>query len=188
MDLTANLVDSVRSGDVVLVLGAGASIGASDSQGASPPTGPELARQISEKFLGGQHSDAPLQIVSELAISETSLQTVQEFIRTIFQDIWPAPFHLTLPTFKWAGLATTNYDLVMERAYEQCKDRSQEIVPLIKNGDRIEEKLKAPRSLMYLKLHGCITRSLAGKPLAGFYATPIRRIPVLCGTVVHVLR
>ena len=159
MDLTANLVDSVRSGDVVLVLGAGASIGASDSQGASPPTGPELARQISEKFLGGQHSDAPLQIVSELAISETSLQTVQEFIRTIFQDIWPALFHLTLPTFKWAGLATTNYDLVMERAYEQCKDRSQEIVPLIKNGDRIEEKLKAPRSLMYLKLHGCITRT-----------------------------
>ena len=31
-------------------------------------------------------------------------------------------------------------------------------------------------------------RSLAGKPLAGFCATPIRRIPVLCGTVVHVLR
>ena len=31
-------------------------------------------------------------------------------------------------------------------------------------------------------------RSLAGKPLAGFYATPIRRITVLCGTVVHVLR
>ena len=50
MDLTANfLVDSVRSGDVVLVLGAGASIGASDSRCASPPTGPELARQISEK-------------------------------------------------------------------------------------------------------------------------------------------
>ena len=31
-------------------------------------------------------------------------------------------------------------------------------------------------------------RSLAGKPLAGFYATPIRRIPGLCGTVAHVLR
>ena len=31
-------------------------------------------------------------------------------------------------------------------------------------------------------------RSLAGKPLAGFCATPIRRIPVLCGTVIHVLR
>ena len=32
------------------------------------------------------------------------------------------------------------------------------------------------------------SRSLAGKPLAGFCATPIRRIPVLCGTVIHVLR
>ena len=31
-------------------------------------------------------------------------------------------------------------------------------------------------------------RSLAGKPLAGFCATPIRRKPVLWGTVVHVLR
>ena len=32
------------------------------------------------------------------------------------------------------------------------------------------------------------SRSLAGKPLAGFYATPIRRITVLYGTVVYVLR
>ena len=31
-------------------------------------------------------------------------------------------------------------------------------------------------------------RSLAGKPLAGFRATPIRRIPVLYGMVVHVIR
>ena len=31
-------------------------------------------------------------------------------------------------------------------------------------------------------------RNLAGKPLASFRATPSRRIPVLCGTVVHVLR
>ena len=159
MELTPNLLQSVRSGDVVLVLGAGASVGASDALGASAPTGPELARQISERFLGGEHSDSPLQIVSELAISETSLQTVQEFIRNVFQDIGPAPFHSLLPTFKWAGLATTNYDLVIERAYDKCATRSQELVSLIKNGDRVEEKLKAPRSLMYLKLHGCITRT-----------------------------
>ena len=31
-------------------------------------------------------------------------------------------------------------------------------------------------------------RSLAGKPLAGFRATPIRRIPVLYGMVVYVIR
>ncbi len=32
------------------------------------------------------------------------------------------------------------------------------------------------------------TRSLAGKPLAGFRATPSRRIPVLYGMVVHAIR
>ena len=30
-------------------------------------------------------------------------------------------------------------------------------------------------------------RGLAGKPLAGFRATPIRRIPVLCGMIVYVI-
>ena len=31
-------------------------------------------------------------------------------------------------------------------------------------------------------------RSLAGKPLAGFRATPSRRIPVLLGMIVYVIR
>ena len=34
----------------------------------------------------------------------------------------------------------------------------------------------------------CGPRSLAGKPLAGFRATPSRRIPVLYGMVVYVIR
>ena len=31
-------------------------------------------------------------------------------------------------------------------------------------------------------------RGLAGKPLSGFRATPSRRIPVLCGIIVYVIR
>ena len=34
----------------------------------------------------------------------------------------------------------------------------------------------------------CNIRSLAGKPLAGFRATPDRRIIVLCGMIVSVIR
>ena len=114
---------------------------------------------IATEFLGGQHADDSLPIVSELAISESDLSTIQDHIRTIFQDIQPSSFHGLLPTFKWAGLATTNYDLVIERAYSQCKNRAQELVPLIKNGDRVEEKLRSSQSIMLLKLHGCITRT-----------------------------
>ena len=159
MHIPDHLLNSVRSGDVVLVLGAGASIGAASPNGGSAPTATELATLLSNKFLGGAHSDDPLPIVAELAISESDLTTVQEYIRTLFADLQPAPFHELLPTFKWAGLATTNYDLVIERAYDRCKQRAQEPVPFIKNGDRVNEKLRSHRSLMLLKLHGCITRT-----------------------------
>ena len=159
MNVPSSLLDNVRDGKVVLVLGAGASVGATNSAGEVPPTGAELGKLLSTRFLGGELDGSPLQIVAELAISESDLLTVQEYIRTIFQDFQPAAFHKMLPTFKWAGLATTNYDLVIERAYEQCRNRAQELVPLIKNGDRVEEKLSSPRSMMLLKLHGCITRT-----------------------------
>ena len=119
----------------------------------------ELASAIAKRFLGDQFSDRPLSSVAELAISESDLFTVQEFIRSQFQDLAPTPFHKLLPTFKWAGLATTNFDLIVERAYEGNQQRTQQLVPFIKNGDQIEEKLKSPRSLMFLKLHGCITRT-----------------------------
>ena len=159
MQLPDTLIEGVRTGNVVLVLGAGASIGASTSNGQSAPSAVELAKLLSNRFLGGAHTGDPLPIVAELAISESDLLTVQEYIRALFGDLEPAPFHELLPTFKWAGLATTNYDLVIERAYDRCDKRAQDIVPLIKNGDRINEKLRSHRSLMLLKLHGCITRT-----------------------------
>ena len=127
------------------------------SSKAVPKAVPRWIR--ANKFLGGAHTDDPLPIVAELAISESDLPTVQEYIRTLFADLQPAPFHDLLPTFKWAALATTNYDLVIERAYDRCKQRAQEPVPFIKNGDRVNEKLRSHRSLMLLKLHGCITRT-----------------------------
>ena len=159
MEIPPNLLHEIQSGRAVLFLGAGASVGAKSSTEVAAPTSPELARMIAERFLGGQHTDDPLSVVAELAESEADLFTVQEFIRSKFKDIRPAPFHFLLPTFKWAGIATTNFDLVIEQTYEQCAYRSQDLVPIIKNGDRVEERLRTLRSLMFLKLHGCITRT-----------------------------
>ena len=159
MEIPHSLLRSIELGEAVLVLGAGASMGALSPSGKAAPTSLELARAIAKRFLGDQFSDRPLSSVAELAISESDLFTVQEFIRSQFQDLAPTPFHKLLPTFKWAGLATTNFDLIVERAYEGSQQRAQQLVPFIKNGDQIEEKLKSPRNLMFLKLHGCITRT-----------------------------
>ena len=151
------LLDSIQSGNAVLVLGAGASVGAVNPTGMPIPMGPDLSRLLAQKFLGGEHANDPLARVAELSISESDLFTVQEYIRTLFQDLQPADFHRLLPTFKWTAIATTNYDLVIERAYSQHKETFQKPVPFIKDGNRVDEKLKSPLSFMLLKLHGCIT-------------------------------
>ena len=73
MELPYRLIENVRAGKVVLVMGAGASLGALTSAGQSAPTGPRLARLLAKEFLGAEHSSDPLSIVSELSISESDL-------------------------------------------------------------------------------------------------------------------
>jgi SIR2-like protein len=70
----------------------------------------------------------------------------------------PAPFHNSLASFKWRGIATTNYDLIMETAY-QSGSPAQTLIPCVSDRDRIDEKLRSPDNLALLKLHGCMTRT-----------------------------
>ncbi len=45
--------------------------------------------------------------------------------------------------------------MILEKAYNYT-DSNQKLVVFKKNGERIESKLKDYKSLIYLKLHGCI--------------------------------
>jgi hypothetical protein len=54
MDIPPYLEEQVRSGKVVLVLGAGASIGALDAIGKRAPKTDELRDLLADKFLGGK--------------------------------------------------------------------------------------------------------------------------------------
>ena len=157
-EIPANLQEQARQGRVILFLGAGASLGAKNAAGKSPPNGRLLAKLLSEKFLGGQFDDAALSTVAEYAVSEQGLLAVQKFIQEIFDSFEPTEAHLQLPKFRWAGLATTNYDLLVERAYSRVSGALQKPAPFIENGDQVIEGLRDAKSVMYLKLHGCITR------------------------------
>ncbi|MBX3386401.1 MAG: SIR2 family protein [Phycisphaeraceae bacterium] len=151
------LLAAVKDGNVALVLGAGASLGAEHPKGEKAPLGADLAKRLSGKFLGGKHADKPLSIVAEYAQNETDLRTVQEFIAQLFEPFRPGEHHRLLPSFKWHGIATVNYDLVLERAYD--KSTTQRLRPVIANRERMEDIIKTPSDLLYLKLHGCITRT-----------------------------
>lgn len=142
---------------MVLFLGSGASIGAIHPENIEPPIGSKLASMLAEKFLGDEFKRRPLAQVAELAISETGLFEVQSFISNVFQDFTPADFHKAIPTFRWAAIATTNYDLIIEKAYNEVEKKIQSLIVFKKNGERVEEKLRSADNVIYLKLHGCIT-------------------------------
>jgi hypothetical protein len=170
MDIPPALEAAIREGKTGLLLGAGASAEARGSGGDRPPTGRELANLLAKEFLGGRYKDYPLAQIAEYAISEADLFTVQSFISRMVDSFQPSEGHLRLPDFTWWGLATTNFDRLIERAYQQSHSPAQFLRPFIENGDRIDEALRDPRSIALLKLHGCTSR--AANAQCPFILTP----------------
>ena len=170
MDIPQILIQQIQDGKGILLLGAGASMSAKDSVGNHPPSGRKLGEMIADHFLGGTFRDAQLAQISELAVSETDLITVQEFIREVFEPFEPSDAHKILTDFRWAGLATTNYERLIEKAYGGNPKALQTPKLFIENGDRVEDSMRDPNAVMLLKLHGCLTR--LSNPLCPLILTP----------------
>ncbi|UVT15055.1 MAG: SIR2 family protein [Nitrospira sp.] len=158
-EIPRHLIDQVREGRVVLVLGAGASLGVKRIGGGTVPSTDVLAKSIAEKFLGDQFSGSDLAWIAELAISASSLSIVQDFVASQFLNPDPGPHHKLVPTFRWRGIATTNYDRIVETSYESVHNRIQQVVPFLSNEDKVDAKLRDPSCVGLLKLHGCVTRT-----------------------------
>lgn len=157
LSLPAELIQAVEAQSAVLFLGAAASFGAPHPGSAKIPSGDQLRDAISDRFLGGEEKDKPLTTVAELAVNESSLVKLQEFVRDLFREFQPAEFHLLIPKFRWHAIATTNYDLIIERAYDPTRAPLQELVPFVKDGQPVETQMKrAVDGIQCLKLHGCI--------------------------------
>jgi cold shock CspA family protein len=163
MDLPKELVEAVSEGRAVLFLGAGASRGAKNDQGDEIPTAGGLAELIVQKFLGTDYAGSDFRNAYDLAASARDVPTVQKFLFECLGPFQPATFHLVIPSLPWGGILTTNYDLIIERAYTKAPKPLQRIVPHVKDDDGAAERLDY-KSILYVKMHGCITRHHEVKP------------------------
>jgi hypothetical protein len=159
MQLDQHFIKQVQDGNVVLFLGAGASFGAAMKDGVGPPLGDNLRDLIVEQYLEESYKKDSLSWVADLAIEKAGLGEVQEFVARQYRGLLPATHHMLLPTFRWRGIATTNYDCIIEGAYSKCSKRVQKIVPFLSDRDKVDQSLRGTDSLAYIKLHGCITRT-----------------------------
>lgn len=156
-EIPKGLIDQIKDGNVVLFLGAGASFDTEHPKKMKAPLGNELANAIAKEYLGEEYLDNNLQYISELAISERNLFTVQKFIYDLFKDFRPGFPHLRIPLYKWHSIYTTNYDLVIEKAYQDVDKKQQELVVFTKNSERVQDKMNINNPVMYNKLHGSIS-------------------------------
>ncbi len=158
MDIPRNLIEQIRLGRTVLFLGAGATLGAQTSNNQEPPLADELSRRIAERFLTEGYSSKSLAWVSSVAISASDIFTVQDFIAEQYRDLQPAAWHYLIPTFLWRGIATTNFDCIVETVYSLSEQAVQKVVPFVSNDDRVDDELRDCSSVALLKLHGCVTK------------------------------
>lgn len=159
MTLPQTLIDKIKQGKVVLLLGSGALYGAKLAKDNKIPLGNELRNILCDKFLRGDFKDRSLKFVSELSISQYSLSTVQDFIKDYLWNLEPAEFHLKIPLFHWRALFTTNYDRLLEICYDKVKSRVQTYTIILSNDDRLDETRITNDKVPIIKLHGCITRT-----------------------------
>ena len=151
------LVEAVKNKRVVLFLGAGASMEARGVRAAKPPSADQLRADLGRRFLGDPFDGYDLMSVADMAIRQAGQSVVFEAIKTILDPFQPSEAHLLMPRFRWRAIATTNYDLLVERAYGRARQPLQSVVPLVKNIEPVEERMHAERSpVLLLKLHGCV--------------------------------
>lgn len=150
------MLDKIAKGKAILFLGAGAAFGASGTGNERPLSGEGLRDKISDQFLGGDEKKKTLVQVADYAKNEAGLLEVQQFIKKLFHPLQPAEFHKIISTFRWHSIFTTNYDLIVERAYAASPNRLQNISPIIRDGDNFSEVIGSLNDLPYFKLHGCL--------------------------------
>ncbi len=138
IEIPPALIAAIQEQRAVLFLGAGASRNAKHPKGDAMPQGDRLRDLICEKFLGGTLTERPLNAVAAMAANEVGLIAFQAYIRDLLAAFEPANFHFQIPQFRWRAIATTNFDLIIEKAYANAPTRLQALVTTVKDGDNFD--------------------------------------------------
>jgi len=154
MKIPEELYNSVISGNCVLFVGAGASIE------AGAPSAQEMARELSKKYLQGKYQEEPLSKVASYIETKPGLgrRVVVDYLINRLSLLKPSKAHLLLPKFRWPAIYTTNYDTLIEQAYERAGIKYKSI---ISSCDLVTDMTDYYSYVLLYKPHGCISRSTA---------------------------
>lgn len=151
MNIPEELLEKILSGNCVLFIGAGASIS------AGAPTSNELAKEISKKYLQGHHIDESLSRISAYVEAKPGFGRVKiiDLLLNKLTQLTISDSHLVIPKINWPAIYTTNYDTLIEKAYEKYGIRCKAITS---SKDLIINSQHNSKQVFVYKPHGCILK------------------------------
>ena len=140
------LVSALRFERTVLLFGSGSSI----PSGA--PSVEKILRHLAERF-GFDPSDLNLPELTDLIEKRYNRSSMVTAVRELFHNLKPTGGLLNVPKFRWRSIYTTNYDDLIEKAYERVQE------PLTVYTSNFDFGLsEMPGALRVMKLHGTIAQ------------------------------
>lgn len=151
MKIPEELYNYIISGNCVLFVGAGASIE------AGAPSAQEMARELSKKYLQGKHQEEPLSKIASYIDTKPGLgrRLVIDYLINRLSPLKPSKAHLLLPKYRWPAIYTTNYDTLIEQAYERGGVKYK---PILSSCDLVIDITDHYSYVLLYKPHGCISR------------------------------
>ena len=153
------LAAALKPENTVLLLGAGASIP------CGAPSGSQLATELCEQLRGRVVSD-DLQEATTILQQTVGRQQLVNAIRSRLMPLKPRGGMTALPEFDWAAIYTTNYDMLVEKAYRTV-NKAIAVVRSNFDWSVTEEETSTP----LFKIHGCVTQDQCDGHRAGMILT-----------------
>lgn len=142
-----DLADRLEPQNTALFLGAGASM----PSGA--PSGQQLARRLA-KQLRIDDADLSLAEVCSLFERREGRSALATAVADALRPIEPAGGLLLLPRFSWYRIYSTNFDLLVEKAYRKAG------VELAIKRSNFDFSRDPDASQCFYKIHGCLTEDV----------------------------
>lgn len=156
-----SLLERVLTGNCTLFLGAGASATSKLRNGDRAPIGNKLAELVYKHFYPDvQYDNESLAYTSNIVSKAFGQDKLKDFLFSYLKDISPSLGLQNLTKFRWRNIYTTNIETAIERSYELCDERAQDVKVVVGPMDTSIQDNQTEVTLY--KLHGCINRSDVG--------------------------
>lgn len=156
--MNPQIIRLMGRGDLILLLGAGASKGSLDSDGSELLDGESLASFLAKES-GFDYEGEGLNVAYNAAKSRLGTPKLAKILEGLFRNCRPSSFYETLARYPWKRVYTLNIDDAFERALQR---HSPQNVNVRHKNDPIVDQDPSFKTLDYVKLNGSVDRLVDG--------------------------